>query len=327
MSRPKNRGFTLVELLVVIAIIGVLIALLLPAVQSARESGRRISCANNLKQIGLALHAYHSDFGALPAGSYNCCWGTWQTYIMQYLDSANMFKLYDQRKYTNDARYWSAANRQITGRLWPVYMCPSDTPSTSNLGITETNYGANFGNTGYVNTPSGWNSNPPVANYAGVIFAGAPFYMGGGGGPLGEPQFGANPKVTSLSNVPDGTNNTLMIAEIRHGANGSSDYRGMSWWGPGTFFTTYLAPNSAQPDVAQASGYCSQDDPTFPCSPTSHSEAQPMTFAARSRHSGGVYAAFCDGSVHFISNDILLNIWQALGTTNGREVIPGGSFN
>ncbi len=151
--------------------------------------------------------------------------------------------------------------------------------------------------------------------------------MGGGGGALGEPEFGNIPVTTSLSNIPDGVSNTLMVAEIRHGANGSSDYRGMSWWGPGTFFTTYLAPNSAQPDVAQSSGYCAQDDPTFPCSPTSASEAQPMTFAARSRHPGGLYALFCDGSVHFISNDILLSVWQALGTTKGNETIPSGAFD
>ena len=75
--RSVKRGFTLVELLVVIAIIGVLIGLLLPAVQAAREAGRRAQCANNLKQIGLAMHGYHTALGTFPVGSFGCCWGSW----------------------------------------------------------------------------------------------------------------------------------------------------------------------------------------------------------------------------------------------------------
>lgn len=327
MRRGDRDGFTLIELLVVITIIGILVGLLLPAVQSARESARLTQCGNNLKQIGLALHAYHEAYEVLPVGAYNCCWGTWQLAIFPYLDQGPAYNLYSVIKYNNNDRYWSSQNQQVTAQHWAVFMCPSDTPaSTSNLGITEHNYAANFGNTGYMNTPAGWSTSPPVSNYDGVVFGGAPFYMTGGGPELGESEYPEAPMVTKFASITDGLSNTLLAAEIRHGANGSSDYRGMTWWGPGTFFTTYLAPNSAQPDVAQSSGYCTQNDPTFPCAPTSESAAQPSTFAARSRHLGGVQTVFCDGAVHFISNDIFLNVWQGLGTTQGGEVITGNPF-
>ena len=326
INRSGRRGFTLVELLVVIAIIGILIGLLIPAVQSAREAGRRSQCANNLKQVALALEAYHDERGSLPVGAYNCCWGTWAVAIFPNLENNGAYKTWDQRLYDNSARYASSQDRMVTGVRWPTLTCPSDNPSTNNLGIVQHNYGANFGNTGYVNTPVGWNSNPPAATYAGVKFAGAPFYMGGGGPQLGEPQFASGAKAVNFKEVTDGLSHTLLVAEIRQGANGSSDYRGMIWWGPGTFFTTYLSPNSAQPDVAQSSSYCDQDDPFFPCSPNSESAAQPMTFASRSRHPGGVQTANCDASVKFISNDILLAIWQGLGTTQGGEVFSATDY-
>src|ERR1700689_1015248 len=97
--RAARRAFTLVELLVVITIIGILVSLLLPAVQTARETARRTQCSNNLKQIGLALHTYHSSFGMLPYGSGSCCsnstpqaWGgTWPTMILAQLDQTGLY--------------------------------------------------------------------------------------------------------------------------------------------------------------------------------------------------------------------------------------------
>ncbi len=320
MKRPAQGGFTLVELLVVIAIIGILIALLLPAVQAAREAARRLQCANNLKQIGLAMHNYHTAHSSLPVGAYNCCWGTWQIAIFPYLELGSAYARYDHTKYDNARRYWN--NAEVVRKRWPMFTCPSDLPSTNNLGIVQHNYAANNGNTGYVNTPAGWNSSLPVAAYAGVKYGGAPFVMSGGGPELGESQFPADAVAVGFERIRDGLSNTLMVAEIRQGPDGSSDYRGMTWWGPGSFFTTYLAPNSAQPDVAQNAGYCTQGDPGFPCSPTSHSASQPMTFAARSRHPGGVQAALCDGSARFISDHVALDVWQALGTAYGNEIIP-----
>src|SRR5262249_22585489 len=107
------RGFTLVELLVVIAIIGILVALLLPAVQSARESARRAQCINNLKQVGVAFQNYHDTYKQLPVGAYSCCWGTWQMAILPFIEEKQLADLYqflpkkfpvfdDRYRYDND---------------------------------------------------------------------------------------------------------------------------------------------------------------------------------------------------------------------------------
>src|SRR5437016_1304424 len=95
VSRNLKRAFTLVELLVVIAIIGVLVALLLPAVQMARESARRTQCSNNLKQLGVGMTQYADTFrGAFPVGSYACCWGTWQVAMLPYVEQKSLFDQY-----------------------------------------------------------------------------------------------------------------------------------------------------------------------------------------------------------------------------------------
>src|SRR3982751_5576547 len=93
--RVRPRGFTLIELLVVIAIIAVLIALLLPAVQAAREAARRIQCTNNLKQIGLAVHNYGDSLGSLPPGASGCCNGTWQAFILPYMEQGALSNSYN----------------------------------------------------------------------------------------------------------------------------------------------------------------------------------------------------------------------------------------
>src|SRR5262245_17750932 len=109
----NNRGFTLVELLVVIAIIGILVALLLPAIQSARESARRAQCVNNLKQLGIACHNYHDRYKQIPVGAYSCCWGTWQIAILPFIEEKQLADMYqvlpknfpvfdDRYRYDND---------------------------------------------------------------------------------------------------------------------------------------------------------------------------------------------------------------------------------
>jgi len=134
--KQRTRGFTLVELLVVIAIIGVLVALLLPAVQAAREAARRTSCTNNQKQLGIALHNHHDTFGRFPPGSANdrtpfgthatgAGWGSgWKVYLLPYIEQSS---IYNQMVFDGtNSGYTHAANMALVNRVTiPAYRCPS----------------------------------------------------------------------------------------------------------------------------------------------------------------------------------------------------------
>src|SRR6478735_1342134 len=176
---PRSRcGFTLVELLVVIAIIGVLVALLLPAVQAARESARRNQCSNNIKQIGLGVHSYNDVYGIMPPGNYHSVFGSWLVWILPYVEQQAL-----RDRYSNDGmsgypttgiRYGNALNLPVTTTQIKAYTCPSDTKSAvAGLisGVTFHNYTANYGNTtrGRIG-PAGTTSTG-----APNVFGGAPF--------------------------------------------------------------------------------------------------------------------------------------------------------
>lgn len=317
----KRRAFTLVELLVVIAIIATLIGLLLPAVQGARESARRIQCSNQVKQAALALQQYHSSYNTLPVGGTSCCWGTWQVEVLPYLEQGTLYTQYDNGGKFDipdiTYRYSSNRNRPVTTQNIRTLLCPSDDHSASTLagfgGITRHNYVVNYGNTGHY--ASGL-STSTVQSVNGVAFRGAPFSSNG------------SPTVASqgvpFAQIRDGLSNTLMLSEVVQGKD--QDLRGFTWWGYGTQFQTYLGPNSSQPDVVQLSIYCTAVDARSPPCTAPQTAAMPMTNAARSRHPGGVSSAMCDGSVHFISDDIDLNLWRAISTTKGGELESLGSL-
>ena len=245
--RWSRTGFTLVELLVVIAIIGIVVAMLLPAVQASREAGRRMQCTANLRQVALATHNYEASNGCLPIGAYDCCWGSWMVALLPYVEQDQAFLLYDQRKPTDYNTYWadmgmggvptdlpftrycSAQNIQVTGKRYAVYTCPSDQPNAS-WGITQHNYVANFGNTGEMR----------VCNGGHRVLRGAVQFV-----PYTTPT-----PPTAFEDITDGLSDTLLFSETVQGHD--FDLRGFSWWNGGLHFETFMPPNSESTRLARS---------------------------------------------------------------------------
>jgi prepilin-type N-terminal cleavage/methylation domain-containing protein/prepilin-type processing-associated H-X9-DG protein len=317
----KSGGFTLVELLVVIAIIGVLVALLLPAVQAAREAARRTQCVNNLKQLGIAAQNYHDSHKSLMPGARSCCWGTWQYDILPYFEQAQLAALYDpDRPYINgsvsDYRNGNSQMVALTQTRLPTLTCPSDENQIEQTlsEMTHHNYLGNFGNTNHLGLAiPGLGGNPTIE------FLGAPL-------PASEWQDENVPpdetKTTRFGQITDGLSNTLLFSETVQGRSATKlDFRGFTWWGWAAGFETSLTPNTTQPDRLQNIGYCNDEDPNNPPCRGHSIPFNVMRNAVRSRHPGGVNAVMCDGSVHFYSDDVDEWAWLAAGSTQGSETL------
>jgi prepilin-type N-terminal cleavage/methylation domain-containing protein/prepilin-type processing-associated H-X9-DG protein len=302
----RSSGFTLIELLVVIAIIGVLVGLLLPAVQKVREAANRLRCQNNLKQLGIAVHLYHDGNQCLPmAAGYGGNSATWLVSVLPYLEQSGM-----AAKYQLSQPGYSQASSGCTGNQLNIATCPSDMAALKGgqtLGGTAYhNYACNVGNTA-VGTPTGAGNMRTETSYYGNTFAGAPFTYGTG---------------QTLTQITDGTSSTLMLAEVIQGQR--QDLRGLIYWTSAAGFVTSLRPNDSNGDQV-THGICDQNPPNPPanCPGVVTGGYAIRAFAARSRHTGGVNVAFCDGSVRFIANTVDVLAWQELGTSQGGEVIQG----
>lgn len=337
LARRRVRGFTLIELLVVIAIIAVLIALLLPAVQAAREAARRAQCVNNLKQLGLAMHNYQSSNQCLPPGHRTAVFGTFQTFILPYLEQSPLYNSYNMEgRYwqpgttsgggsgpANAIRYGGPQNLTVTRSVINSLICPTDAPKPSDLsvynGVTWHNYTVNFGNADIYQSKGPVPGGYSVGVYPDAPWLGAPF----SDSDVTQNFYPTRASVYDFAAITDGTSNTLLCGEVIKGKG--TDLRGFTWWGDAVSTSTYLPPNSRLPDVENSSGYCVypfQDNPPCRAATTQF----PPTYAFRSRHPGGVNMTMVDGSVRFIKNTINLFIWRGLSTTQGGEVISADAY-
>ncbi len=332
MAKARTRGFTLIELLVVIAIIGVLIALLLPAVQAAREAARRTQCGNHFKQVGLALHNYHSTQNALPIGRMGSYYSypngvdgesqrrSWVMGILPFLEQGPAF---DGVNF--GAAFYSDPNKTVVLLTLSVFQCPSDSTSlqesdTPNV-RSKGNLAANWGNSHYFQAEAGRGGDGPD-----------PF-----GGPAGTVSFGGAPFRGNVSlnfaEILDGLSGTLLLGETVDGQNrasngnasGAYDHHGDYWNDDfnASSFEAYTAPNSKVPDQMGSSPlYCGSNylkNP--PCLAVT-----PAFNAARSRHPGGVHVLFADGSARFLKDSVDLATWRSLSTTTGSETVSGAAY-
>ena len=318
-----RRAFTLVELLVVIAIIGILVGLLLPAVQAAREAARRMSCQNNMRQIGLALHNHESALRAFPPlGDYQAygssVYWSFHTKLLPYCEQAHLQNLIDFSIPISQQPH--VAKIRV-----PYLLCPSEINDRERPDSpTFTHYPLNYaGNVGV------WHVyQPPQDRGTGVFLVN---------------------RSTRIADITDGTSNTLGIAEVkaftpylRDGGNPAvatpmpsapnqvavfggefkTDSGHTEWVDARTHqtgFTTTFSPNTIVPFVSGNRTY----DIDFNSMREGRSTSIP-TYAvvtSRSYHTGGVNALRMDGSIQFVTSSIERSVWQSLGTRSGGEVI------
>ena len=302
----SRSGFTLVELLVVIAIIGVLVALLLPAVQSAREASRRMKCSNNLKQWSLAMHMHHDQKGTLPYAKKNNPRTVWVTNLWPFVEQQALYSKYDFTLGFFEVPNCIANTFDgLIAQRVSIYICPSDrNVSPFHQGDTfwraKGSYVVNWGPYTDPYPMTGQPLPTTLAPFGSKNFTNA----------SGSTNF---PLQTRFSEITDGTSNTLLLSEvIIHPISSLRDRRGDQHNdGPGcTIFQTVDTPNSGIDSIIDAIA-CQNYLPFMPCQSTAFGH-----ITARSRHPSGVMASYCDGSVRFIPNNIALATWQNLSTMN-----------
>ncbi len=309
MRRSRQPGFTLIELLVVIAIIGILIALLLPAVQAAREAARRMQCSNNLKQIDLALHNYHDSFKSFPPGtvwafaSYGPMGSTWITMLLPYLEQKPLADLVDRRNGFGGA---AGPNMEVARRGIPTFLCPSDQEQPNANPMPNYPEGA-YAKGNYVgNNGVGPQQHGPDPMCAGCAVARKPGI------------FMPNSR-TTIATITDGTSNTAIAAELLKGPTGG--WQGVMHYWEGPMYQHDRTPNTTVPDEIRR-GWCGTPRAFAPCIETyTYHEDCKLILSVRSRHPGGAQVALADGSVRFVTDTIDLVTWQNLGTPDDGQVL------
>ena len=337
LPRRKNHSaFTLIELLVVIAIIAVLIALLLPAVQSAREAARRMQCANNLKQIGLALHNYHSGWNTFPVGFLYAYTGVLSNSSpLQYrwsvlaqmspqLEQANLYNALNfnfpvaHQPTAAGALFWPyfPANTTVMATQVAMFLCPSDGAPAPTSGSGPTNYAFCSGDGSGGGDATGANGTFILGFPRSVasimdgtsLTAAASEQLLGIAGPYSQttPTPIPVPLSRAMSRVA-----AAPLTDETCAASGAGWLlnKGAGWWDgnyQNALYNHYLPPNSTRPDCI-----------------VYHN---PGWKAARSLHPSGVNLLYCDGHVAFVKDTISLITWQAISTRAGGEAISADAL-
>ncbi len=304
MIRLPRRGFTLIELLVVIAIIGILIALLLPAVQKIREAAARMQCSNNLKQIGLAAHNYHDVYGHLPVdGGPGCgpratlpnCW-SWLARLLPFVEQDN---LYNQLGVAQGTTMFKA--QPLVGSTVKTYLCPSDKAYGGDPRTDEASIGTSFQSTAIV-IPIGQTNYKGCSgnNWMWGKFAHLPSTGSGDGLNQGNGMFyqADYNRPLRLTDVSDGLSNTFMAGEDIPEFNCLCDWPFYAH----AFGTCAIPPNY---NTEGAAGILDWSN----------------VMGFRSRHTAGLNFAFGDGHVQFISQSIDMPTYWGLASINGGEIV------
>ncbi|MCC9609155.1 DUF1559 domain-containing protein [Blastopirellula sp. JC732] len=307
----KSKGFTLVELLVVIAIIGVLIALLLPAVQQAREAARRMQCSNNLKQIGLGMHNYHDTFQKLPPGWIyfqegraastlgKASWG-WGTLILPFIEQTT---LHDQLNPNTSSL--GSADVNLTGTYLEAYICPSDNPAKLVTSGSFVSGASNYsGVLGRFDTAAAGTSYSPTAAASSNPLYGRTDAVNGTYRPEGI----LGPRSVRFAEITDGLSNTLMVGE-----KSQKVIKQQGVW-VGTRLDKCMACS-----VASVFGIVGVVD--FPINENGGSSTWQRERVFTSRHAGGAQFTLGDGSVRFVPETIDTTTYLRLGQRNDGEVI------
>lgn len=306
MKNRSHRAFTLVELLVVIAVIGILVALLLPAVQAAREAGRRVKCTNNLKQIGIALANYEDTFKRLPPGaiwdpSNNINRGSALVHILPFVEQIQLFQAFDFNALDTDDEVMPGTGVLIASNLVSVYHCPSDDGPLYYWGnIAVHTYAASRGPTDVYNNvncscPNPWQSLSMAPLDDPVTFAG-PFTRVG--------------STIRSSDVRDGLSNTIFFGEVRPRCSQHAQ-NGWAHTNDGNGYCTTLVPinyDTCQPSTANP---CNQS-----CNWTTE-------VGFKSAHPNGAQFLLGDGSARFINETIdHAIVYQSLGAKDDGRAVP-----